>query len=203
MLVLKKNIYQPEYAPSPPGFYPPPHLDPYNFIFQALVADRDLFVGLSQLPEDKGTEQCKLFFPHASRFGLMPVLNQISKRMMEALVNPGQWYQVNAYHLCYLYDSLYGMVEEYSYESPEQRENMFPELQGEAIDFNQFLDEYFFNTAFLIDQDRFNNMDFKEKEKLGFVAPCLFGVINKLIPSQEEILLKETNNPYLNQGKEA
>ena len=41
-------------------------------------------------------------------------------------------------------------------------------------------------------QDRFNNMDGKEKEKLGLVAPCLFGVINKLIPSEEEIVLKDS-----------
>lgn len=198
MLIFKENIYRTA-QPSASEPSRQPCLNPYNFLFQALVAARDLFVGLNQLTQEKGNEQCKLFFPHASRFATLPTLNLISKRLLEGLVQPDKWYQVNAYHLCYMYDSLHGIIEEYSYEGPEQRENMFPELQGASIDFNFFLDRYFFNTAFLIDQDRFNNMDAAEKKKLGFVDPCLFGAINKLIPSEEEIILKETGNPYLDE----
>ncbi|GJL80122.1 MAG: hypothetical protein NPINA01_31110 [Nitrospinaceae bacterium] len=196
MLVFKKNIYSAVEEPvaNPTGN---PSLDPYNFIFSSLLSDRDLFIGLTQLDPEEGNERFKLFFPHASRFGGLNVINGISKQLLEGLVNPGKWYQMNAYHLCYLYDSLASIIEEYSYESPEQRMEMFPELDGEPIDFNDFLEYYFTNTAFLIDPDRFNNMDSEEKKIRGFVDPCLFGAINRLVPSEEEIKLIETDDPYI------
>ena len=73
---------------------------------------------------------------------------------------------------------------------------MFPELHGERIDLNDFMENYFLDTSFLIDPDRFNKMDSKEKNDLGLTDPCLFGVINRLVPSEEEIGLKEIENPY-------
>lgn len=196
MLVFKKNIYSLTEKPtlSPSGN---PLLDPYSFIFNSILADRDLFLGLGQLDPEKGSERFKLFFPHASRFGSLGIVNSISKRLLESLVIPDKWFQLNAYHLSYLYDSLSSMIEEYSYEAAEQRKNMFPELNGEPIDFNGFLENYFMNTAFLIDPGRFNNMDSQEKESLGFIDPCLFGAINRLVPSEEEINLVEVKNPYI------
>jgi hypothetical protein len=195
MLVLKKNIYEnfgtDSLAPSSN-----PNLDPYNFIFKTLVSDRDLFLGLGQVDSEEAGERFKLFFPNASRFGAITIVNTISKRLLESLVIPDKWYQLNAYHFCYLYDSLYGFTEEYSYEGQEQRENMFPELRGDPIDLNDFMENYFLDTSFLIDPDRFNKMDSNEKNKLGLTDPCLFGVINRLVPAEEEMSLKEIDNPY-------
>jgi hypothetical protein len=196
MLVLKKNIYEnfgtDSLAPSSN-----PNLDPYNFIFKTLVSDRDLFLGLGQQvnPEEAG-DRFKIFFPNASRFGTITIVNNISKRLLESLVIPDKWFQLNAYHFCYLYDSLYGFTEEYSYESQEQRKNMFPELLGDSIDLNDFMENYFMDTSFLIDPERFNKMDSDEKNDLGLTDPCLFGVINRLVPSDEEMALKEIENPY-------
>ena len=34
---------------------------------------------------------------------------------------------------------------------------------GADIDFNEFLNKYFFNTAFLIDPERYNKMDTEDK----------------------------------------
>ena len=49
-----------------------------------------------------------------------------------------------------------------------------------------------------MDAERFNNMDSEEKKSLKLTDPCLFGVINNLIPSQEEIKLQTTTEtPYL------
>jgi hypothetical protein len=195
MLVLKKNIYEnfgtDSLAPSSN-----PNLDPYNFIFKTLVSDRDLFLGLGQVDSEKARERFKIFFPNASRFGDITIVNIISKRLLESLVIPDKWYQLNAYHFCYLYDSLYGFTEEYSYEGQEQRKNMFPELHGEPIDLNDFMDNYFLDTSFLIDPDRFNKMNSNEKNELGLTDPCLFGVINRLVPAEEEMTLKEIENPY-------
>jgi len=195
MLVLKKNIYEnfgiASLTPSSN-----PNLDPYNFIFKTLVSDRDLFLGLEQVDQEEGDQRFKIFFPNASRFGTVNIVNLISKRLLESLVIPDKWFQLNAYHFCYLYDSLYGFTEEYSYESPEKRQTMFPELNGESIDLNDFMDNYFLDTSFLIDPDRFNSMDSQEKKDLGLIDPCLFGVINRLVPAEEEIGLKEIENPY-------
>ena len=196
MLVFKKNIY--DSVESPQSSDTNNHLlDSYNFIFNSLLADRDLFLGLSQLDQEEGTDRFQLFFPHASRFGSLGIINSLSKQLLEGLVTPGKWYQMNAYHLCYLYDSLNSTLEEYSYESPEQRMELFPELNGEPIDFDEFLENHFMNTAFLMDPDRFNSLDSEEKEERGFVDACLFGAINRLVPSKEEIKLQQIDNPYI------
>jgi len=195
MLVLKKNIYE-NFGTDSLTPSSNPNLDPYNFIFKTLVSDRDLFLGLEQVDQEEGDQRFKIFFPNASRFGTLKVVNVISKRLLESLVIPDKWFQLNAYHFCYLYDSLYGFTEEYSYETPEKRQSMFPELHGESIDLNDFMDNYFLDTSFLIDPDRFNNMNAQEKKDLGLIDTCLFGVINRLVPSDEEIGLKEIENPY-------
>ena len=196
MLVFKRNIYSPVERPQSSDTNN--HLlDCYNFVFNSLLADRDLFLGLDQLNQEEGDDRFKLFFPHASRFGSLGIINAISKQLLEGLVNHDKWYQMNAYHLCYLYDSLTSTLEEYSYESPEQRIELFPELNGEPIDFDQFLETYFMNTAFLMDPDRFNGMDSEEKEDRGFIDSCLFGAINRLVPSKEEINLQQIDNPYI------
>jgi hypothetical protein len=195
MLVFKNNIYAPvENLQS--GSSGNQQFDSYDFIFNSLLADRDLFLGLAHLDREEGEDRFRLFFPHASRFGSLGIINSISKQLLEGLVNPDKWYQMNAYHLCYLYDSLASTLEEYSYETPEQRVEMFPDLNGEPIDFDEFLETHFMNTAFLIDEDRFNSMDSQEKENRGFVDSCLFGAINRLVPSKEEIELKQVDNPY-------
>ena len=75
--------------------------------------------------------------------------------------------------------------------------DMFPELNGANIDLNIFLNDYFYDTAFLIDPDRFNNMNPEEKKEKGLQIPCLFGVINRLVPTEEEISLKKLEeSPY-------
>ncbi|SVE44428.1 uncharacterized protein METZ01_LOCUS497282, partial [marine metagenome] len=155
MLYFKKNIH---YS-FPETFdleITDPVFDPYNFIIQALVGDRNIFHGLKQVDPEETLERLKSIFPHASQFGGVEILNTISKRLLEGLVQPNVWYQMNAYQNCYLYDSLASIVSDYSYSDLNQRINMYPEMMGANINFNQFLDEYFFDTAFLIDSDRYN-----------------------------------------------
>ncbi|KMP11592.1 hypothetical protein UZ36_03850 [Candidatus Nitromaritima sp. SCGC AAA799-C22] len=193
---FKKNIYQADPEPFDEE-NPEPRFDPYNFILQTLITDRNIFIGLQRLDPGEAAERFQPLFPHASRYGGVDILNSISKRLLEGIVQPDTWYQMNAYHLCYLYDSLAGVAGDYSYSGLEQRLTMYPELMGADIDFDDFLNEYIFNTAFLIDPDRFNNMDAKDKRQRGFVDPCLFGVINRLIPSDEEIKLTVLEeNPF-------
>ena len=188
LLCFKENIYL-----STEELFnqedPEPLFDPYNFIIQALVGDRDIFYGLKQVDPEESIERLKPLFPHASRFGGLDILNFISKRLLEGIVQPNVWYEMNAYQYCYLYDSLAAVVEDYSYSDLDQRIKTYPEMMGADIDFNEFLNRYFFNTAFLIDEERYNKMDTEDKLQRGWDDPCLFGVINRLIPSREEMQL--------------
>lgn len=202
MLIFNKNIYEPA-DPSPSRLTlenldaPNSGLIPYEFLLTALVSDRQLFVALEHMPPAELQPHLQALFPHASRFGPVRTLNQISKRLLEGLVDRTGWYRMNAYHHSYLYDTLNGLVEEYSYGDEVQRREMFPELEGQDIDLNHFLGEYFLNTAFLIHPDRFNRMKEDGIRSSGFEDPCLFGVINRLTPSGEEIdLVPVKENPY-------
>ena len=188
MLFFKENIYLPG-TEDIDREDPEPLFDPYSFIMQALVADREIFHSLKQIDSNETLERLETLFPHASRFGGVDILNSISKRLLEAIVQPQVWYKMNAYHYCFLYDNLASVVEEYSYSDIEQRVQSYPEMMGTDINFNKFLKKYFFNTAFLINLERFNEMTAQEKLKLGLDDNCLFGVINRLTPTDEEITL--------------
>jgi len=197
MLIFKKNIYAPQADAHPEN--PRNPLSHYDFLLNALVSDRSVFIGLAQEEENK--EPIQKLFPHASRFGGLDILNAISKNLLEGLVTTNTWLHMNAYHLCYLFDTLYGMMEEYSYGDYEQRMEMFPEMDGEIIDFDRFLDETFISTAFLISPEGFNALSAEEKESPLFQIPCLFGVINKLVPTPDEIrLVPSEANPYDTEG---
>ena len=50
-------------------------------------------------------------------------------------------------------------------------------MQGQSINFNQFLNEYFFSTSFLVAAERFNCMTPKEKSMLGKLDHAYFGAI--------------------------
>lgn len=194
MLVFKKNIYEiPE--SSHPENMGDQNLDPYNFIFHSLMTDREIFFGLNQLPESEGLQRAKTLFPHASLFAGVPLLNNFSRHLFEGLIDRNFWHTLNAYHLTYLFDSLHGTYEDYSYSEPQQRMEIFPELNGNSIDFDRFLENYFFGTAFLMDAERFNNMTSEEKKSLKLTDPCLFGVINQLIPTEEETKLQTSMAP--------
>jgi len=196
LLFFKGNIYLPG-SEDIDREDPEPLFDPYSFIMQALVADREIFHSLKQIDSNETLERLATLFPHASRFGGVDILNSISKRLLEAIVQPQVWYKMNAYHYCFLYDNLASVVEEYSYSAIEQRVQSYPEMMGTDINFNEFLNKYFFNTAFLINLERFNEMTAQEKLKLELDDNCLFGVINRLTPTNEEITLTALEkDPY-------
>ena len=196
MLILKKSIYE------VPGFTHAENiddqgLDPYNFIFHSLMTDREIFFGLNQLPESEGLERAKTLFPHASLFGNVSLLNNFSRNLFEGLIDRKVWHTLNAYHLTYLFDSLHGTYEDYSYSDHQQRMEIFPELNGKDINFDHFLENYFFGTAFLMDAERFNKMTPEQKKSLNLTDPCLFGVVNQLTPTKEESVLQTTTAiPY-------
>ena len=197
MLIFKKNIYEVSEFIHPENM-DDQFFDPHNFVFHSLLTDREIFFGLNQLPESEAEKRTKTLFPHASLFGNVSLLNNFSRFLLEGLINRKNWHSINSYHQTYLFDSLNGTFEDYSYSEPQQRMEIFPELNGSDIDFERFLENYFFGTAFLMDPDRFNNMSPEEKNRLNLNDPCLFGVINRLTPTEEESRLQTTlETPYI------
>ena len=196
MLIFKNNIYEINNSSNPENEVQQ-KLDPYDFILRSLTTDREIFHGLQQLPQQESQDHLKTLFPHASRFGSVSLMNTFSRLLLEGLVNRNQWHSMNAYHMTYLFDSLHGTYEEYSYLEPRERKEMFPELKGDIIDFDHFLENYFFGTAFLMNAERCNNMSPEEKKRLKLTDPCLFGVVNRLIPDDEETRFKiNPETPY-------
>ena len=197
MLIFKKNIYEASESIHPENM-DDQFFDPHNFVSHSLLTDREIFFGLKQLPKREAGERAKTLFPHASLFGSVSLLNNFSRFLLEGLINRNNWHTLNAYHQTYLFDSLHGTFEDYSYSESQQRMEVFPELKGLAIDFERFLENYFFGTAFLMDPDRFNNMSPEEKKRLNLNDPCLFSVINRLTPTEEESRLQTTiATPYI------
>jgi hypothetical protein len=48
-----------------------------------------------------------------------------------------------------------------------------------------------------MDAERYNNIPPDEKVRLKLTVPCLFGVINRLIPAEEEVrLITNSETPY-------
>ena len=206
MLIFNTNIYESNNTPILPVKYSQSwpgtagvELKPYDLILSTLTSDRQIFQDLTKQSLKKSQKQLDILFPHASQFGDIKILNTMSRRLLEELVNLDGWSKMNSYHFCYLYDTLYGYIEDYCYSDKKHRRKIIPELNGESIDFNWFLNTYFFHTAFLINPDSFFNMDNSRKEWLEKWSPCLFGVISGLTPSEEEILLLQyPKNPYSN-----
>ncbi len=221
MLVFKKNIYldplrlkkssgikefRDEEDPSPL---------PFNFIYKALSNAQNLFQEIKDTEDRETSNQLEILFPHASRLGRIEILSDLSNRLFTGLTHNQTWFTMNCYHLCFLYDCLLDIVEDYSYSNQSERREQFPELEGRALDFNRFLLEYFFNTTFLIAPERYNQMTPEEKQQLQRSPdfgrdfpqlkrfsdpedPTLARVINRLPAQPEEVYLKPLEqNPYI------
>ena len=84
-----------------------------------------------------------------------------------------------------------------NHENDQERINYLPELEAQPIHFENFLSNYFFDRNFTIEEEHFNSLTQKQKHDLGYHCPYLFGVINGLVPTPEEMSLKESKDyPY-------
>jgi hypothetical protein len=220
MLVFKKNIYldplRPKKSSGVKEFRDEedPSPLPFNFIYKALSNSQNLFQEVEDMGSRGLSDQLDILFPHASLLGKTEILSDLSHRLFTSLTHNQIWFTMNCYHQCFLYDCLLDVVEDYSYNDEAERRELFPEMEGRALDFNRFLLEYFFNTTFLIAPERFNPMSPEERERLlrspdfghDFPQlkrfsdpedPTLAKVINRIPPGPEEMTLKVLEqNPY-------
>ncbi len=221
MLVFKKNIYvdclNPKDSSSTKEFRDKedPSPLPFNFIHKALHNAKSLFQEINNTKDQEISNRLDILFPHASRFGKIHVLTELSNRLFTGLTHSQTWFTMNCYHQCFLYDCLLDVVEDYSYSNEEARLKLFPEMEGRALDYNRFLLEYFFNTTFLIAPERFNQLSPEERKQLLISPdfgqdfpqlkrfsdpedPTLAKVINHIPPEPKELVLKPVEqNPYI------
>ena len=94
-----------------------------------LTSDKKILHDLSQQPLENSQKQLEVLMPNASRFGNVKIIDFISKRLLEGVVNRKTWLKMNSYHFCYLYDTLSGYIDDYSYSNEIDRKNMLPELK--------------------------------------------------------------------------
>jgi hypothetical protein len=202
MLIFKNNIYDLKetgfagFARSPDPDYDT-WFDPRHFVETALSEEDEIFAFINKQPQEYWNEDTQKFYPRASHTGSLNILEKILKILQKGLANKKAWYHMNTYHFCFLYDVLARHAFNYNHDNREERLNSLPELKGKPIQIELFVRNYFYNTVFLLDEDKFDSLSREEKLKRGFDDPCQFGVVHGLIPTEEEMALKEsTDYPY-------
>jgi len=200
MLVFKNNIYDalsPGNSTSSPDSDYNSNFDPPHFIEAALNQDEEVLSFIERQPALYWREDFLQFYPHAGRVNSLPALKEILKILRSGLIDMSCWHHMNSYHFCYLYDVLVRFAFNYNHDNIKEKLFHLPELKGKSVFLGSFITHYFFDRAFLVEPDHFNSLDRNQKEQLGYDCPHLFGVINGLTPTREEMALKESKDyPY-------
>jgi hypothetical protein len=200
MLVFKNNIYGDlspgKPIPSPDSEYNS-SFDPRHFIEVALNQDEEVLSFIERQPKLYWREDFRQFYPHAGRPNSLHSLKEILKTIKLGLNDKSCWHHMNSYHFCYIYDVLVRFSFNYNHDSLKEKLLHLPELNGKSVFLGSFVTNYFFNRAFLTEPDHFNSLDREKKVQLGYDCPHLFGVINGLSPTREEMALNESKDyPY-------
>jgi hypothetical protein len=200
MLVFKNNIYD---NPSPGKPNPSPDSDynsnfnPHHLIEVALNQDEEVLSFIERQPQMYWREDFQQFYPHTGKSNSLHALKEIRKILLLGLNEKSCWHHMNPYHFCFLYDVLVRFSFNYNHDSFEEKLIYLPELKGKPVFLGSFITSYFFNRAFLVEPDHFNSLESEMKVVLGYDSPHLFGVVNGLAPTQEEMALKESKDyPY-------
>ena len=202
MLVFKNNIYdQRELHLTSPS--PTPYLeynklfDPLHFISEALEEESDVLDFLERQPLEYWPEDSNKFYPHAHKIGSRSILSTIRHILKEGLDDRTIWYTMNTYHFCFLYDVLVRYAFNYNHDSQKERLNSLPEIKGKPLKIELFIKDHFFNTIFLMSEDKYNALTREEKLEMKYDCPCQFAVINALAPTKKEMELQSSQSyPY-------
>ena len=200
MLVFKNNIYEtssPGHQSISPDSDYDSNFDPRHFIEVALNQDEEVLAFIERQPKLYWREDFQQFYPHAGRSNSLHSLKEILKTLKFGLNEKSCWHHMNTYHFCYLYDVLVRFSFNYNHDSLQEKLIPLPELKGKSVFLGSFITNYFFNRAFLVEPEHFNSLEREDKIQLGYDCPHLFGVVNGLAPTREEMALKESKDfPY-------
>ena len=202
MLIFKNNIHDRQemgltaLSPTPDIEYDA-RFNSLHFIEVALKEDEELLDFLERQPKEYWAQDLKRFYPRAHKVGSLPVFRNLQRVLTIGLENQTTWYHMNTYHFCFLYDVLVRFAFNYNQDNREGRLDALPELKGKPLHLESFVNDYFFNVAFLMDEDKYNSLTREEKLERGYRCPCQFGVINGLTPTREEMELQSSRSyPY-------
>ena len=167
--------------------------NPHHLLAIALDEEKNLLDFLERQSLEYWPEDSKKFYPHAHKIGSRSVFRSLQSILNEGLDNSTNWYKMNTYHFCFLYDVLVRFAFNYNHDSLKERLNSLPEIKGKLLQIESFLKDYFFNTVFLMHEDKYNSLTREEKLELGYDCPCQFAVINALAPTKKEMELQLSN----------
>jgi hypothetical protein len=200
MLIFKNNIYD-DTSPGKPTLSPDAdynsNFDPHHFIEIALNQEEEVLSFIERQPQLYWREDFRQFYPHAGRSNSLYTLKEILRILESGLNDKSCWHYMNTYHFCFLYDVLVRFSFNYNHDSEQEKLLLLPELKGKPVFLGSFITHYFFNQAFLVDPEHFNSLEREDKVQLGYDDPHLFGVVNGLTPTREEMAFKESKDyPY-------
>ena len=202
MLIFKKNIYDQREISS--NLYPPSSdieydelFDPRNLLSVALEEESDVISFLKRQPTEYWPQDSKKFYPIAHKMGSYTIFDNLLQILKCGLGDHDTWQAMNTYHFCFLYDVLVRFSFNYNHDNKEGRLDNLPELAGKTFQIELFINEYFFNTVFLLKDEQYNSLTREKKVKLGYDCPFQFAVINGLTPTKEEMELQSSSDyPY-------
>ncbi|MEK9628559.1 MAG: hypothetical protein VW455_06020 [Nitrospinota bacterium] len=202
MLVFKNNIYE-SYSSSNANVVLTPNsdynqrFDPLHLIQVALIEEKDVMSFIERQPRPYWREDLLQFYPISGRTNSLHYIKQIRQILEQGLENSTTWQRMNSYHFSFLFDVLARFIFNYNHDIEKERITILPELNAHPIYMENFLSNYFFDYNFKTKEDHFNSLTQKQKRSLGYDCPCLFGVINGLLPTREEMSLKDSQDfPY-------
>ena len=202
MLIFKKNIYDQReissnlYSLSSDIEYDE-LFDPRNLLSVALEEESDVISFLKRQPTEYWPQDSKKFYPKAHKMGSYTIFDNLLQILKCGLGDHDTWQAMNTYHFCFLYDVLVRFSFNYNHDNKEGRLDNLPELAGKTFQIELFINEYFFNTVFLLKDEQYNSLTREKKVKLGYDCPFQFAVINGLTPTKEEMELQSSSDyPY-------
>lgn len=200
MLIFKINIYEKpdtRYLQADSDASPPRPLNTFNFLKNTLEDDLEFFRLLEKSEEGVLPEDLASFYPRSHLFGNPKIFKTLLKFLQECLLDRTHWFRMNTYHFCLLYDSIIRQAYNYNHDNLQEQLRQYPELNGKPLQVDQLIGDLFFNTVFLIEKDKYDEMTAEDKKRFGFTCPCQFGVIHNMIPNYDEMKLKpEPGFPY-------
>jgi hypothetical protein len=202
MLIFKNSIYNlQEIGPKQPSLISDIRhnklFDPRKVLNVALNEEKDVIDFLERQPKEYWPQDSEKFYPYSHKTGNYFIFNDLLKILKEGLNDLSAWHTMNTYHFCFLYDVLLRFSFNYNHDNEKGRLDTLPELKNKPFKIELFLNDYFFNTVFLLNEDQYNSLTREKKVELGYDCPFQFAVINGLTPTKEEMELQSSSDyPY-------
>jgi len=156
-------------------------------IFQAIVT------GALEIALDNLKQGFDIYDDLSEQFG-RGLLEKMFAGLLEAH-EAERLYSLNAYHFLVLYTVVQAFVD---LKNDDYRllktPHIFNGVKVKEMDLDAIADHYFADLDFLFNPEFYNPLSAEEKERFAF-SEGLFGVINKMMPTEDEIALKECRDP--------